>query len=556
MNSHPHPPSNPILRAGAYLWQHFKEEFRPILFSAALAIVLAQVGLLSLFTKLSLLVVANLAAPELPGVQADARAPVVLYLDEKRWFDLYREQSPLDRCQMADDLGAILARSPRTLAVDFDLSPGLNDARPECQERLDRLLDQHASRLVLLAPLRVSSQPLFERKRQWTLARCEKGVVFGDGALDESLGIVIDAPGNPYAMASQVHARGKQSICAELAHAEGAETWLRKRVDGDEGHAPHAASHGSPSPVNFSGFARAAAAMPLDDPRLGQIGNWAQRDVFFGGDYGASRDDAFLTPLGKLPGVAVHAALRHSLSEPVDELPHRYGFVVDVLIAFLFSLLIASFWGLYVKLRARPDLRRETSTVVVVSFVLVYLGLVFLLFQIAAGLFERGILIAPLLIALSMLADGFVTGPITAYDHAHRHLHGHTREPEPIVESGFWPLVAVLCMAIGASLVFHHLALQWLSLLALGAVLAERMLSVRAAPVSAAQAVPGPAAAAVLAASNADTPQRHGGVWTDRLGLLVAPASGADWAGLCVFGLRQAMFWAVVIQAMFLILNH
>ncbi len=448
-------------RHGARLWawlgdlphwlaHHFQEDSRATLFSAALAVIATHVGALWILVKLSLMIVANMAAQATPVL--DGGGPVVLLLSETRWQDRYFEHSPLDRCILADDLGQILVRTPRNLAVDFDLSPSLRPEDAACQDRLDALLDRHAATLVLLSPFRVSAPRLIAQKRAWMLARCQAGAAFADGSLEISLGMVLDAVPGPDRMAEVVGRRNAAGICAAIATDAGSRRWLARDDDASAtdpsadvarvrnkpsqavtlnpgtgsaaataaatvpmAEADDAAEAPEPVAINFVYFRSQAAKLSLDDLPTSPAGDWRRRDVFFGGDYGAVREDQFSTPIGPLPGIAVHAARFLTLERPVAELRPLAGFVTDVLIAFIFSIGIGYFWSRYAKLRlAQRPSHRQLASGVVLLFLLFYLALAMLFFLLSTDLFAVGILIVPLLIAVSMLVDGFITGPLAA----------------------------------------------------------------------------------------------------------------------------------------------
>lgn len=433
-------------RLPAALAHHFREDSRSTLFSAALAVIAAHVGALGILAKLSLIIVANLASQSTPVL--DGRGPVVLLMGETHWQQRYFEHSPLDRCTMADDLGAILSHAPRTVAIDFDLSPSLRPTDAACQTTLDALLDRNATRLVLLSPIKVNTATVIEQKRKWMLDRCNAGGVFADGGLELSLGMVIDAtPGNDR-MAEVVRQRSGSTICSSLANQSGVAKWLERRSDdaapADDGHslagAVDGAGHVEPVAVNFAHFRNSVHKIGIEQLATSAITDWPQRDVFFGGDYGSAKEDRFSTPIGPLPGIAVHAARRVTLDHPVAELQPVAGFAADIMIAFVFSLGIAAFWSRYAHFRISQYVaRRQVASLMVVGFVFFYTVLVFLFFQLGTDFFAVGILIAPLVIAVSMLVDGFITGPIAAVLKLMQH------EPEkPLNRGEFAALIVIL----------------------------------------------------------------------------------------------------------------
>lgn len=448
---------------------HFNADLRASLFSAALAVLALKVGALAILTKLSLLVVSNQALQTAPQVALDGSGPVVLYLSENQWQQRYLERAPLDRCLLTQDLAQLLAHQPRQLLVDFDLSPSLQESHAGCQQQLEQLLDQHAQQLVLLMPFRVGSDALLARKAEWLAQRCRAGVVFGDGALNVSLGAVIDFVPESQAMADAMHERTGVQLCREVATPDGRERWLRRGADSVVDDAGAEA-------INFAGFSRQVVALAMDHPAVASISSWTGRDVYFGGDYGGSKDDRFLTPMGPLPGVAIHAAIAWTQSHPVHELPHAVGVLTDILTAFVFSLGIGFFWSRYLKLSLHGQgYRRENSTMLVLGFVLYFATMLWLFFQLSVLLFMQGVLIAPLLIALSMLIDGFVRGPIGA--------SLELSEAAPPQRALMAPQVmsALLTCAILILLVplLHHWSMPWqLLVLTLLATLLDRVLPV------------------------------------------------------------------------------
>ena len=457
------------------LAHQFREDSRSTLFSAALAVIAVHFGALNLLIKLSLMIVANLASQGMPALHGGG--PVVLLMDETHWQERYFEHSPLDRCTMAEDLAAILAHAPRTVAVDFDLSPSLRSADAACQAALDTFLDRNAASLVLLSPIKVGTQRMIEQKRDWMLARCKAGGVFADGGLELSLGMVIDSLPSHDRMAEVVRQRAGSTICASIASTVGVARWLVRRDD-DPANDAHgtagsidAGETSEPVAINFAHFQNLVHKVGIGQLNSSGIADWPQRDVFFGGDYGSAKEDRFGTPIGPLPGIAVHAARRVSLDHPVAELQPVAGFAADIMIAFVFSLGIAVFWSSYATFRISPSpAERQLASVMVVGFVCFYAVLVLLFFQLGTDLFAVGILIAPLVIAISMLVDGFITGPIAAILKLVRH-----EAEEPADHGEFKALLAVVVVLALILAVAHVQPLSLASVpIVIGAALLDR----------------------------------------------------------------------------------
>ena len=415
-----------------------REQWRAVLFSAGLATILETYGVLRVLTKFSLLVVSSLAAqgPSAPQVLVPGM-PVVVLLNNQDFITRYGERSPLNRCTMADDIQQVLGKSPARLAVDFDLSPlaAASTEEQQCQRRLDDLLDHHATRMLLLVPFAAATEQLLQIKHDWLLARCSHGLNFADGTLDQSMGMVTeqrvaDDAAGAARMADQLQQGGSDHICATAKAGKARQNkWLNGLDEAPEGdsakatqashevHEPHEPHETEMVPINFRALTRKVAVLALNSPAWANTVTLQDHAVLLGGDWG--RDDSFLTAIGSLPGVVIHAARMASLADPVKPLPPLVSLWGDVVIALFFAFVIAKFWRGYV-IASRLDLHfarrgRDTalSMLVMSTFVAVYLSLVLFFFLAAEHMFSNlGVVIAPLLIAVSILVDGFISGPV------------------------------------------------------------------------------------------------------------------------------------------------
>ena len=414
------------------------EQWKSVLFSAALAAIFEHLGILKIFTKFSWLLVAGLAAQSTAiDVSINRHTPIVVTLSEDRFITHYSEKSPLDRCMLRDDIAAILSKGTQRLAIDFDLSPLAkgNSTDLACQVALDSLLDQEAKRLVILTPFPVKGD--FKRaKHTWMLERCANGVHFGDGALDKSLGMVNEQfIGEEEILqsrfAEQLHHGFNDYACqlVKQASSPADNPWLQKDDEKKENTAYETA------PINFSAVQTHLAVIPIGSQDFNDGLLWNDNPVLFGID--SDKEDNYLTPLGKLAGVVIHGARLVSLEYPIETLPAWLGLLIDMGIAFCFAWVVGQFWNGYVMATrfdmhirelSKGHLRTAIGTGVIFAFVLVYLLLV-LYFIFASEFFflQYHFMLAPLLIAISILFDGFVSAPI---EQIQRLLEEHKEEKE------------------------------------------------------------------------------------------------------------------------------
>jgi len=399
------------------------DQWKSVLFSAALAGIFEHLGLLKIFTKFSWLLVASLAAQDAPiDVSIKSHTPIVVTIGEDRFVNHYSEKRPLDRCVLRQDIAAILAKGTQRLAIDFDLSPlaHANGEDQTCQNSLNSLLDQAAKRIVILTPFPVKGE-LKKSKHEWMLARCANGVHFGDGTLDQSLGMVNEQIIGDDEMlqsrfAEQLHAGFNDHACKLVKDAQNAQDnpWLKAEDEKKE------ESEFETAPINFSAVQNQLAVIDIGSQDFKDAVDWEQNVVFFGGDWG--RDDNYLTPLGRLAGVVIHGARLVSLEHPIASLPPAIGLMTDIGIALCFAWVVGQFWtgyvmatrfDMHIRELSQGHLRTAIGTVVIFAFIVIYLLLVLYFIFASEYLFlEKNIMLAPLLMAISILFDGFVSAPI------------------------------------------------------------------------------------------------------------------------------------------------
>jgi hypothetical protein len=311
-------------------------------------------------------------------------ATAVVKLGESRFTSFYAGVEPLDRCQLTDDLRVVLEQVQpplRTLAVDFDLAPTVRGEMPPnwdvrdgadpaqvlaggqaddcmklvkgerpagaqenvvphevertCQCQLNGLLLQHAGRLVLMQP-RERTHPLTRQRVQaWTSVMTGAGAQFADVGLESTRGI--------YRLRKPSDSDLPLFADVVFSRAAGAAQTLTTET-------------ATPIPFHTLPLLRwTGTDYLLGDPELpGALAG--ARTVLLGSGY--TDDDRFITAVGKLDGVDIHAAM--SVCKP----PTVTGRQVQNLAEFGFKLLVGMlllgpmlhcFWArYYADVRASP----------------------------------------------------------------------------------------------------------------------------------------------------------------------------------------------------------
>ncbi|MGV8920086.1 MAG: hypothetical protein ACOH2R_20155 [Pseudomonas sp.] len=334
----------------------------------------------------------------------------VVLIDPKSHEDFYKQRSPLSRCELKTDLAAIYALPdpPQLLVVDLDLSPALPADDPEgaktkdCQAQLDALLMHHRStRTVLMEPSRVldtEGQAIIDTWRE----QLSCFVAFGDPTLKISYGLLntLDCKASSLAATAFANYREKP---------EDIENCLTERE--------HSLLV---SPGQYLSGLRAVTLNNLPPRQVDARRNarthyeelYRLPVVFFGGSYDDS--DSYLTPVGAMYGVEVHAAAFMSLLEPTSELKFVLDFALDIGLGLFFGRLITRSWQYYFSLRFSEKAKsRQAAPYAIIGLTLGLLMVVTALTFFSFFLLRTfNIWLSPIPIAAGMLIESFFNSAV------------------------------------------------------------------------------------------------------------------------------------------------
>ena len=343
-----------------------------------------------------------------PPAGETSRKVVVASIDPVAHERDYHERSPLDRCVLHRHLKTVYETEPRPslVVVDLDLSPapvaGASEGESSCEEALYGLVaDRTRARTntVLMDPFEASTEEGRQRAKLWKARMVDAGVRFGHALVPSDWGLAV-----------RHHCDGRSlAVVAYLAEPRPARSPRRSNCL-SEGHAKsfidprHYLAGIAVIPLASASFdARIADAMknippPKDDPR---------RVVFFGGGWGES--DTYLTPVGELYGVEVHAAAYLSLDDPPRAVSHLASATLDLLIASVVGLVFSRCWrGYFAAAFARSRTRRECAVGYLVGLGALVGGFSLGLAVGAWWLLSRGLWLSPIAIVVGMLIHAFV----------------------------------------------------------------------------------------------------------------------------------------------------
>lgn len=420
------------------LWHELLEELPAAIFvAAAVLIIHHKTYLLDVLDTYTFALIGNAHALVQNGVLRDGvstpgtprKSVTVLSIDAGSYANQYRQLSPLNRCALQRDIERIYAARPAVLAIDLNLAPALWLAYPvaptdrlpagqckhatadrqltaqcqaQCQEELYEHIAQQQQQtptVVMLQDASTAAPADYRTTRdRWTARMRSVGVRFGHPYLISSFGMLlnIDTQKDP--------ATGLAPLIEETCLANrGGHACLDER-----GHfGPNIDSHnylnGS---VDFHTMADFSAAENVRRSIAGNV-------VFFGGDWDGA--DNHVTPVGKLPGVVIHAAAFASIKErhKVHEIFNLMG---DVIIGLIFGQITVRLWRAYFVCRFSNDARERQLAlgyVVLLAAVFIFLIVPFTFGLSYALMAAWTVWISPVPVAIGMFIDNFGAGSVS-----------------------------------------------------------------------------------------------------------------------------------------------
>ena len=442
--------------AVSHFIQHVRDDWPATVFvAAALALLDHHVGWLDAINAHSFVLIGNAAEMPKPAGQTNAKALVVL-IDQFAAQSRYLERSPLNRCELEKDINEVYEAMRRfkpptannytkrldLLVIDLDLSParwlanepGSKTPEADCERRLHKLIVDAANnksypiRTVLMQALdEVTADSYMETHPAWKTLNATPNVAFGSAALPLEYGLVIKQYCDADTLAAMAFAlSAKFTRSRENCVDKAIDRKLEPTRERKEPIDPRKYLAGVvPIATAVTGNQQSELLSSRLDRTL------AEKDfgaVFFGAAFGD--EDAFVTPLGELYGVEIHAASYLSLLEPLRG--HQLAeLLVDIVFGFLFGYFIAWCWKRYFELKLSNDSANRlyapfyllwlAGGVCVIAGVLTVVSWALLVYF--------GIWASPIPMAVGMVIESFVSGSVAQGIDVASALKGEARPP-------------------------------------------------------------------------------------------------------------------------------
>ena len=353
------------------------------------------------------LVVSNVAAHWLAehgvGKYPEDDDLALLKIDRQTFRERYGGRSPLDRCKLRDDLTAIIGQLDglEKLGIDFDLSPTHDPDQDKCANQILALLKSKPKIVsTLILPVDLEDR---DKSGGWRADVAAAHVQLADAELDVQFGMARQHQDDRHSCPSLGVALGRDGPGSERqAHC------LKVEAEAASGHGDR---------FNIA-FHRLALLKHRPETVFGEqlaaLKGQGVKRVILGPGY--DRGDEFMTPLGLLNGVDVHAAIALEPHEAHDE---RLDFVIDVILGVAFGALVHCIWGAYFDQRlggtGQPGLAYKWLLLLVMLLALAIL----LILPTASTIVTVawGWWISPVPMLIGMTVDALVTGSVGAAIH-------------------------------------------------------------------------------------------------------------------------------------------
>lgn len=290
---------------------------------------------------------------------------VVVEIDQSYFEERFDHETPLDRKELGDLIG-MLAGLGRKLVVDLDLSPygkrleEFEKAELTCQSEaiedwpIERALCAAKTNVVLPVPLPASLEDA-KIKYQWMRFVC--GTKYATFAFPD-----IPASDGPYTvayfegdmtLAGALPDASRRVVCAEL---DAAVTpgglpiefafLARSGAELPSGFSPLRNEHVLNQKRKLIDFRRAPLSIALsscEEPCGKFISDRALSNatVFLGGTWAANGADEFVTPIGVLPGVSVHA---YASNGGLKKVTKARALLIELVVGFVLVLVFRAIW--------------------------------------------------------------------------------------------------------------------------------------------------------------------------------------------------------------------
>ena len=273
---------------------------------------------------------------------------VVLSISEEMYKNDFSRHSPLDREVLSTVIDKIARQNPQSINIDLEMAP-FEKSNSANQILLDTLVKASKDTPINIVLTSIGlTQENRTSRYEWLDKLCNNGInihfptlILSKGLLSDNQSVSRYYPELPSlgldSKGSDIDPCSKRRLnhfkFMPVKHIIGSEVLLGK---------PHIYELDKEK-INFT-KPESVAIVTLDSANsLDKLPDLHKKDVFLGSGYVANKDgrvDEYLTPIGLLPGVAIHAFNKYTEKHPIEAVSGLIELAVDLVLSIVISILI------------------------------------------------------------------------------------------------------------------------------------------------------------------------------------------------------------------------
>lgn len=328
---------------------------------------------------------------------------VALIIDDLYYERHFDSSSPLDTKELAFILEKIAIQKPKTIVLDFDISPDFNfkNSKNKFEPReIDILLSKiQMSGINVLLPFSFTAATDENKKlkQNWFEYICSKDIELGIPTVKENFGVSLLYSNFSEHISNLAYSNDTSSICSKILSPNKIDI-VKEEFETIINQEKKELS------INFTGIQK--RSFYLSNKNQLDTLDIKDKTVFLGGSYGYS--DKYLIPGTEVNGVEILEAIYYTLSHKIEEADIYLSSFIDIVNGLIFGWILNSLLRLRKQQFSKAHYERYALlNVSIFGLLIFWIGLSL---QISATVFESFyIWLNPIPIVFGMFLDSIFT---------------------------------------------------------------------------------------------------------------------------------------------------
>jgi hypothetical protein len=373
------------------------------LFVNGIVFCLQEIKLLKVVDYSVLKILSSLHAESNSTILNSHLNSMALIIDDLYYERHFNSSSPLDTKELTYILEKIAIQKPKTIILDFDISPdfNFNDSKTDFEARdIDMALAKiQANGVKVLLPFSFTAATDENKKlkQSWFEYICSKDIGLGIPTVKENFGVSLLYTNFSGHISNLAYSNDTSSICSKILSPDKIDI-IKEEFETIINQEKKELS------INFTGIQK--RSFYLSNKNQLDTLDIKDKTVFLGGSYGYS--DKYLIPSAKVNGVEILEAIYYTLSHKIEEADIYLSSFIDILNGLIFGWILNSLLRLRKEQFSKANYERYALlNVSIFGLLIFWIGLSL---QISATVFESFyIWLNPIPIVFGMFLDAIFT---------------------------------------------------------------------------------------------------------------------------------------------------